>query len=118
MKASTPSLRYRWPRATTTIGLMTNVLLAPLYPAVLLAKQATTLAAASGGRLTLGLGVGSRPDDYTAVAVDYRRRGRILDQTVSVLRDTCDGQVVGGDKAICAAPPVRIPLLFLVDGPT
>ncbi|APE17708.1 LLM class flavin-dependent oxidoreductase [Mycolicibacterium pallens] len=97
--------------ATTTIGLMTNVLLAPLYPAVLLAKQATTLAAASGGRLTLGLGVGSRPDDYTAVAVDYRRRGRILDQTVSVLRDTCDGQVVGGDKAICAAP-VRIPLLF------
>jgi alkanesulfonate monooxygenase SsuD/methylene tetrahydromethanopterin reductase-like flavin-dependent oxidoreductase (luciferase family) len=39
------------------------VLLAPLYPAVLLAKHVTGLADASGGRLTLGLGIGSRPDD-------------------------------------------------------
>jgi alkanesulfonate monooxygenase SsuD/methylene tetrahydromethanopterin reductase-like flavin-dependent oxidoreductase (luciferase family) len=97
--------------ATTTIGLMTNVLLAPLYPAALLAKQATTLAAASGGRLTLGLGVGSRPDDYSAVEVDYRRRGRILEETVALLRATCAGQVVTGDKGLCPAP-VRIPLLI------
>jgi alkanesulfonate monooxygenase SsuD/methylene tetrahydromethanopterin reductase-like flavin-dependent oxidoreductase (luciferase family) len=97
--------------ATTHIGLMTNVLLAPLYPAVLLAKQVTTLADASGGRLTLGLGVGSRPDDYTAVDVDYRRRGRILDETVALLRDTCDAKVVTGDKALCPSP-VRVPLLF------
>ena len=76
--------------ATTDIGLTTNVLLAPLYPAALLAKQVTTLADISGGRLTLGLGVGSRPDDYTAVGVDYRRRGRILDETVAVLRDKAD----------------------------
>ncbi len=87
--------------ATTEVGLMTNVLLAPLYPAVLLAKQVTTLADASGGRLTLGLGIGSRPDDYTAVGVDYGRRGRILDQTVAVLRDTALGTAPG-----------RIPILF------
>ncbi len=43
--------------ATTGIGLTFNVLLAPLYPAVLLAKQVITLAEASGGRLRLGLGV-------------------------------------------------------------
>jgi len=87
--------------ATTEVGLMTNVLLAPLYPAVLLAKQVTTLADASGGRLTLGLGIGSRPDDYTAVGVDYGRRGRILDQTVAVLRDTALDTALG-----------RIPILF------
>lgn len=97
--------------ATTDIGLMTNVLLGPLYPAALLAKQVTTLAAASGGRLTLGLGVGSRPDDYTAVGVDYGRRGRILDQTVAMLRRTCDAEIVTGDKPLSPAP-VRIPLLF------
>ncbi|MEY8015425.1 MULTISPECIES: LLM class flavin-dependent oxidoreductase [Mycobacterium] len=97
--------------ATTEIGLMTNVLLAPLYPAVLLAKHVTSLADASGGRLTLGLGIGSRPDDYTAAGVDYRRRGRILDQTVAVLRDTCDAKTVTGDKALGPAP-VRIPILF------
>ena len=89
--------------ATTEIGLMTNVLLAPLYPAALLAKQVTTLADASCGRLTLGLGIGSRPDDYTAVGVDYRRRGRILDETVTVLRDTCDAKVVTGDRALSGA---------------
>lgn len=97
--------------ATADIRLMSNVLLAPLYPAVLLAKQVTALADASGGRLTLGVGVGSRPDDYTAVGIDYRRRGRILDETVAVLRDACDAKVVTGDKALSAAP-VRIPILF------
>lgn len=97
--------------ATTVIGLTTNVLLAPLYPAALLAKQVTALAGASSGRLTLGLGIGSRPDDYTAVGVDFRRRGRILDQTVAVLRETCDAQTVTGDKALAPAP-VRIPILF------
>lgn len=97
--------------ATTEIGLMTNVLLAPLYPAVLLAKQVTTLADASGGRLTLGLGIGSRPDDYTAAGVDYGRRGRILDQTVAVLRDAFAGTPVSGDTALGAAP-ARIPILF------
>jgi alkanesulfonate monooxygenase SsuD/methylene tetrahydromethanopterin reductase-like flavin-dependent oxidoreductase (luciferase family) len=88
--------------ATAEIGLMTNVLLA---------KHVTSLADASGSRPTPGLGIGSRPDDYTAVGVDYRRRGRILDQTVAVLRDTCDAKTVTGDKALGAAP-VRIPFLF------
>lgn len=97
--------------ATADIGLMTNVLLAPLYPAALLAKQVTALAEASGARLTLGLGIGSRPDDYAAVGVDYRRRGRILDETVALLRDTCDAKTVAGDRALCPAP-VRIPILF------
>ena len=62
--------------ATTDTGLVTNVLLAPLYPPALLAKQVTSIADVSGGRLDLGLGIGSRPDDYTAVGVDFRRRGQ------------------------------------------
>lgn len=97
--------------ATSQIGLLTNVLLAPLYPAALLAKQVTSLADASGGRLTLGLGIGSRPDDYTAAGVDYRRRGRILDETVTVLRDACGAKAVTGDRALSAAQ-VRVPILF------
>ena len=78
--------------ATTDIGLVTNALLAPLHPAGLLAKQLASLAGAVGERLTLGLGVGSRPDDYAAVGVDYRRRGTVLHETVTLLRDACDAE--------------------------
>lgn len=97
--------------ATTEIGLVTNVLLAPLYPAALLAKQLASVAGAVGERLTVGLGVGSRPDDYTAVGVDYRRRGKVLDETVALLRDAWDAKAVTGDRALCPAP-VRIPIFF------
>ena len=44
--------------ATTRIGLLTNVLLAPLYPAPLLAKTTASIDQLSNGRLTLGLASG------------------------------------------------------------
>ena len=53
--------------ATSRIGLFTDILLAPAYPPVWLAKATGSLQALSGGRLTLGLGVGGRPDDFAAV---------------------------------------------------
>src|SRR2546422_7918233 len=51
---------------TQRIRLMTTVLLATLHNGGLLAKQAASLDALSGGRLTLGLGVGAREDDFRA----------------------------------------------------
>jgi alkanesulfonate monooxygenase SsuD/methylene tetrahydromethanopterin reductase-like flavin-dependent oxidoreductase (luciferase family) len=97
--------------ATSEIALVTNVLLAPLYPAALLAKQLASVVGAVGERLTLGLGVGSRPDDYAAVGVDFRRRGKVLDETAALLRDAWEAKVVTGDRALCPAP-VRIPMVF------
>ena len=54
---------------TRRIGLMTSVLLAPLRPPALLAKMAASLDALSNGRLTLGLGIGGRADDFKAVGL-------------------------------------------------
>ena len=50
--------------ATERISLMTNILLAPVYSPVLLAKTAASIDQISDGRLTLGLAPGGRPDDY------------------------------------------------------
>src|SRR4051794_14285519 len=72
--------------ATSRIGLLSGVLLAPLYPPVWLAKAAASLDAMSGGRLTLGLGVGGRPDDFAAMGRSMRTRGRDTDAALEIMR--------------------------------
>ena len=69
---------------TERIGLLTDILIAPLRSnTTLFAKQAATIDALSGGRLTLGLAVGGRADDYELSGVDFSRRGRIFDQQLN-----------------------------------
>jgi alkanesulfonate monooxygenase SsuD/methylene tetrahydromethanopterin reductase-like flavin-dependent oxidoreductase (luciferase family) len=98
--------------ATDDIGLITNVLLAPVYPAALVAKYLTSLAAIAGSdRLTVGLGVGRRTDDYAATGADFDRRGSVLDQTVELLRRACRAEAVIGDSALSPVP-VQVPILF------
>ena len=65
---------------TERIELLTDVLLAPLRSNTeLLAKQVSGIdAIAGGGRLTLGVGVGGREDDYEVSGVDFHARGRLL----------------------------------------
>lgn len=71
---------------TETVELACLVAIAPLRPAVLLAKQARSIDAISGERLVLGLGVGPREDDYELAGIAYGQRGRILDQQLDDLR--------------------------------
>jgi alkanesulfonate monooxygenase SsuD/methylene tetrahydromethanopterin reductase-like flavin-dependent oxidoreductase (luciferase family) len=52
--------------ATSRIGLLSNILMAPVWPAALLAKEAASIDGVSGERLTLGVGVGIRRDDFVA----------------------------------------------------
>jgi probable F420-dependent oxidoreductase len=60
---------------TTHLRLLTSVLVAPYYPALVLANQASTLDVVSGGRLILGVGTGWNTDEFDAVGVPARERG-------------------------------------------
>src|SRR5262249_48789269 len=72
--------------ATSRISLATTIIIGPLRNDALLAKAAATLDALSSGRLTLGLALGARRDDYTAAGVEYAARGQRLDQQLAALR--------------------------------
>jgi alkanesulfonate monooxygenase SsuD/methylene tetrahydromethanopterin reductase-like flavin-dependent oxidoreductase (luciferase family) len=65
---------------TEKVRLTTDILIAPLRPAALLAKQAATIDHLSDGRLVLGLAVGGREDDFEAVDVEFHKRGAIFDR--------------------------------------
>ena len=81
--------------ATSRIRVQTEVLLAPLHNTALLAKQTATLDRLSGGRFTLGIGVGGREDDCLAAGIDLHRRGRRLDEQMTLLRRTWSGEPYG-----------------------
>ena len=72
---------------TSRIGLQTQVLLAPLRNTTSRGVQAATLDRLTGGRFTLGMGVGGdRPDDFAAAGAELKGRGARFDQQITQLR--------------------------------
>lgn len=71
---------------TSRVRLATMIISGPLRNDALLAKEAATLDALSGGRLTLGLALGARKEDYEAAGANYATRGRRLADQLAALR--------------------------------
>jgi alkanesulfonate monooxygenase SsuD/methylene tetrahydromethanopterin reductase-like flavin-dependent oxidoreductase (luciferase family) len=80
---------------TTRVRLATTIVIGPLRNPVVLAKTAASIHALSGGRLTLGVAVGAREDDYTSTGVPYHTRGRRLVELLAALRDTWEDAAIG-----------------------
>jgi alkanesulfonate monooxygenase SsuD/methylene tetrahydromethanopterin reductase-like flavin-dependent oxidoreductase (luciferase family) len=85
---------------TERVGLMTNVLLGPTRNPVLLAKEAASVDQLSGGRLTLGLGVGAREDDFEAAGQDFHTRGKRCDEDLEVIHRVWRGEPMGAGKPV------------------
>jgi alkanesulfonate monooxygenase SsuD/methylene tetrahydromethanopterin reductase-like flavin-dependent oxidoreductase (luciferase family) len=81
--------------ATEDIRLATSIVAGPLRNTAMLAKKAATLDVHSGGRLTLGLALGARSDDYETVGADYRGRGGRFTKQLDELRNYWDSNEIG-----------------------
>ena len=93
--------------ATSRVRLLTCVLLAPLHNPGVLAKQTASLDAISGGRLTLGVGVGRRADDYEAAPAEYNQRGRQMNRTLATMRSIWKGEVISEGLGTVGPVPVQ-----------
>lgn len=80
--------------ATQRIRLNLAAVLAPLHDPLLLAEDLAVLDQISGGRTSVVLGLGYRPEEFAALGVDRARRGALLEETVEVMRTAWSGAPV------------------------
>jgi probable F420-dependent oxidoreductase len=104
---------------TTTLRFTPFVLKLPVRPPVLVAKQAASVAALTGDRLALGVGISPWREDFDIMGVPFARRGRRMDECMDIVR----GLTAGGyfefhgefydipAIKICPTPTQPIPLL-------
>lgn len=72
--------------ATSTIRLATGILILPQRNPITLAKEVATLDQLSGGRVELGVGVGWLEEEFDAIGIPFRERGRRTDDHIEALR--------------------------------
>jgi len=77
---------------TSKIRISNCIMLAPLRPAVLLAKQLTTIDVISGGRCEPCFGTGWSHDEYASLNVDYAKRRQILRDNIAACRALWENQ--------------------------
>jgi len=77
--------------ATERIGIGTSVLVGPQYPSPLaVANSLASLDFMSGGRLTLGIGIGWSKREFDALGAHFDHRGARLDEMIRLFRTVWD----------------------------
>jgi len=102
---------------TERIHFRTSVLILPLFPTAVVAKQAAELSILSGGRFELGVGISWNEYEYRAAGSDSRTRGRRFEEQLPLLRRlwtepfvTFDGRYHSFDRIGLNRIPPPIPI--------
>ncbi len=121
-----PLIALAWAAAaSSTIRLATGILLLPEHLPLVVAKQAATLDALSGGRLTLGVGIGWSKEEFEALGVPFANRAERTVEYVEALRRawrdrraTMAGRFVEfSDISVAPKPVGRLPVILGGNGP-
>jgi probable F420-dependent oxidoreductase len=94
--------------ATTTLKLSTSVYVLPLRSPFEVAKATGTLAILSNNRFILGAGIGWMKDEFDIYGVDFRTRGKRMDETIEILRLLWAGGMVSYEGEIFGFPNLQI----------
>jgi probable F420-dependent oxidoreductase len=79
---------------TRSLELCTGILISPQRQAALLAKQAAEADVLTGGRIRFVIAAGWNDVEYEALGVDFKRRGRIMEEQVELMRRLWTEEVV------------------------
>jgi probable F420-dependent oxidoreductase len=77
---------------TERVRLGTSIVLVPLHNPMHLAKQAATLQELSGGRFTLGVGMGWHKDEFEFMGIEFQGRGQRADEAIRLMRALWNGE--------------------------
>ncbi len=71
---------------TSRLRLGTDILVAAFYHPVRLAEDVAMLDVISGGRFTLGIAIGYKPDEFALYGVDLDKRGARFEEQLAIAR--------------------------------
>ncbi len=93
---------------TDRVRLVTTVIVPQLHYPVMLAKALATGDMLSGGRLTVGIGVGGRQEDYDAVGADFSTQTmRGMAERVAIMKRVWEGEKTTESVLPVGPPPVQ-----------
>ena len=107
---------------TQRLRFVTFVLKLPVRNPVLVAKQATSVAVLTGGRLLLGVGTSPWREDYEVLGVPWAGRGQRMDEEIAIIRGLAAGGYFEYHGAVFDVPPVKMapvpdrPIPLLIGG--
>ena len=89
-----PFVLFGYFAALTKLELVPAVIILPQRQTALVAKQAAEVDVLTSGKLRLGVGVGWNPVEYEALGMDFKMRGRVVEEQIEVMRLLWSHEVV------------------------
>ena len=104
--------------ATKNLHLATNIYLAALRDPFTAARAISAASVFTNGRIHCGVSAGWIKEEYDLIGVDFKSRGRRLDETIEVMQKLWTGKSVDHkgeffefqNALMSPAPPVEIPI--------
>lgn len=93
---------------TDRLRVATGIFQLPFHHPVRVAEQVATIDELSGGRVSLGVGLGWWPLEYEVHGADFRRRGALMEEALEVLRLVWTGEDVSYEGRFHAFPPLTV----------